>query len=80
MPRGAYITQVDMDSPAMKAGIQSGDIISKINGEEILSYESLLSKIIECRIGEEITLTIMRSATEDYIELNITATLGTSTD
>ena len=30
IPRGAYIKEIEMDSPAMIAGIQSGDVIIQV--------------------------------------------------
>ena len=38
VPVGAYVTGIIMDSPAMKAGIQSGDVIVGMKGEEITSF------------------------------------------
>ncbi|MCR4903635.1 MAG: S1C family serine protease [Butyrivibrio sp.] len=80
IPEGVYITQVDMDSPAMKAGLQSGDIICGINGEEIISYDSFLSQLIEFNPEDEITLNIKRFASEEYIDLELEATLTNSTE
>ena len=45
MPKGVYVRDVALDSPAMEAGFQSGDVITKINGEAVLvaeDYEKLL--------------------------------------
>ena len=35
IPKGAYIKDVCMDSPAMAAGLQNGDVITEIDGDEI---------------------------------------------
>ena len=39
IPRGVYIKKVEMDSPAMEAGLQSGDVILSIAGEELSTSE-----------------------------------------
>ena len=79
IPAGAYVTQVDMDSPAMRAGLQSGDVIVGINGAEITSYETLITDLNELSAEDEITLNIKRSTSKGYIDLDIDVTLGTST-
>ena len=35
IPEGVYVKEVDAESPAMAAGIQAGDIITSIGGEEV---------------------------------------------
>ena len=40
IPKGAYIKGVKMDSPAMAAGLQTGDVVTAIGGETILSVEA----------------------------------------
>ena len=80
IPGGVYVTQVDMDSPAMRAGLQSGDIIVGINGEEIVSFDTLISKLNDLEADSEITLAIKRSASNEYIDLDASVTLGSSTN
>lgn len=58
---GALISQVVPGSPAAKAGLQSGDIIMKINKEKIKSNSDMHSIISLTRVGSKIDLTIMRS-------------------
>ena len=79
LPAGAYITKTEMDSPAMKAGIQSGDILTSINGSEVSSYEQFVTKLSQCSPDDIITITVKRQAPNDYIELEIEATLTSAT-
>ena len=79
IPQGAYITQTEMSSPAMKAGIQSGDIITSFDNNEINSYEALVSRLAACLPDDIITITVMRQATNEYIELELEVTLTSST-
>ena len=46
IPKGVYIKSVGIDSPAMAAGLQSGDVIVKIAGENVetaQAYKNVLS-------------------------------------
>ena len=79
IPAGAYITTTEMNSPAMMAGIQSGDIITSIAGTEISSYEQLVSKLAACAPDDVISVTVLRQAPNDYVELDIDITLTSAT-
>ena len=76
VPFGAYITEIDMDSPAMDGGIQSGDVITKLDGTEINSYQELVKELLLREPGSEIKMELMRHGPDGYRELELTATLG----
>ncbi len=46
VPAGIYVTEVQIDSPAMRGGIQSGDVIYAVNGQEVQSMKEF-SKILQ---------------------------------
>ncbi len=79
IPSGAYITQTDLGSPAMMAGIQSGDIVSAVDGQEIGSYEQLVTRLAQYNPDDIITVTVMRQAPSDYISIDMEVTLTSST-
>ena len=79
IPAGAYVTQTEMSSPAMRAGIQSGDIITSFGGSPIDTYEHLVSKLAGCEPNDIITITVMRQAPNEYIDIEIEVTLSAST-
>ena len=79
IPGGAYITKTELGSPAMQAGIQSGDIITAIDGTEVTSYEQFISKLAQCSPDDIITVAVKRQAPNDYIELDIEVTLSNAT-
>lgn len=58
LPQGAYIQEVVEDSPAQKAGIAPGDIITKINGQDIDSQHKISDTIQSKKPGEQINLDI----------------------
>lgn len=76
---GAYVyatgssNPVQSGSPADKAGIKEGDIITKINNETVGTNGSLSSILGEYRPGDKITITYLRDGKEN----TTTVTLGT---
>jgi serine protease Do len=62
------------NSPGDKAGLQSGDIITKISGQQIDDTHSLSSIIQSKHIGDKITITYIR----DHSTKHATATLSPS--
>jgi len=59
-PVGVYVREVTAGGPAEKAGILVRDIITEINGEMIVSSQSVLDIRDELGIGEEMELTVFR--------------------
>ncbi|MBQ6406847.1 MAG: PDZ domain-containing protein [Butyrivibrio sp.] len=78
IPAGAYVIKTEMGSPAMKAGIQSGDIIKAIGSDEILTYEQLINRLAQFSPDDIITVTVRRQAPTDYIDMEIEVTLSGS--
>lgn len=75
-PTGALIAKVNANSPAAAAGLQVGDIIRGVNGEEVLASSDLPLKIGSSAPGKAITLNIWRKAQN----IDVTVTLGTQSD
>ncbi len=76
VPYGAYITEIELDSPAMAAGIQSGDIITAIGEKEIKTFGDLVGAMIELQPNESVTITLMRQGPEEYTQMEVDVTLG----
>lgn len=76
IPTGAYVTNVKLSSPAMHAGIQAGDVIVKIGEKEISSMIALTYHLYQLKVGEPITVVIMRSSQGTYKESTLKITLG----
>jgi serine protease Do len=58
--RGAIVTQVEANSPAAKAGLKVGDLISSLNGHEISDASQLQVLVGQTRPGTTIKLQVMR--------------------
>jgi serine protease Do len=79
--RGAYIphpeaigqTAIIDGGPADKAGIKSGDIITKVKGKNVDKDNSLTSLLGMNDVGDEITLTIVRDEKEMSIRVQLQA-------
>lgn len=76
MPEGIYIVEVSDGSPAAKAGLKQGYIITGINGEEVTSMEALQEKLTHIRSGEKGTLTLKVSSNGEYKEVTKEITFG----
>jgi len=57
---GALVIQVAVGSPAADAGIQAGDIITHLDGEEITTAEALMQAIYSKEIGQHIEIVYWR--------------------
>lgn len=70
VPRGAYIKEIDMDSPAMLAGVQRGDIITAVNDNVVTSFSDYSALLMQIEPGQMVNLTVMRQSQEEYKEMN----------
>lgn len=76
VPMGAYVTEIELDSPAMQAGIQSGDVIVGINNEKINSYGEYISMLGKIASGVNIELQIMRQSKNEYAQIEVPIITG----
>jgi serine protease Do len=70
--KGALVSDVTPNSPAEKAGIQRGDVITEINGNKVESISELTGKIALTAPGTEEKIKLIR----DGEEKEITVTIG----
>ena len=68
---GAYVNGVTQDSPADKAGIKKGDVITKIDGEQVDAATSLITSIRNHKVGDKVMLTILRDGKEQEVEVEL---------
>lgn len=76
VPFGAYVTEIQMDSPAMASGVQSGDVIVQIGTNTIENMEQYVEAVLACEPEDTVDITVMRQGKEEYREMSFTVTLG----
>lgn len=69
-PDGAYVTEVAEDSPAAKAGLQTGDIVTAVNGEAVDEERTLFDRMVAYETDDVVTLEVQRG--EENLELSLT--------
>lgn len=76
IPEGVYIKEAMMDSPAMAAGLQSGDVITKINGEKAASDTAYSSQVMKLTPGDTIPVVVQRQGADGYSEITCEVEVG----
>ena len=76
VPSGVYVTEVQMDSPAMKGGIQSGDVLQAINGQKITQMSDLTAVLERLSNRQNISLEGRRLTRDGYKKLNYQTSLS----
>ena len=74
VPKGIYVEVVYENSPAEKAGIQKGDIITKIEGKDVKSVGELNSIKYNYNIGDTVTLTIYKDGNYQDVKVTLVET------
>lgn len=72
-PEGAYIQRVVAESAADKAGIKTGDIITKIDGLKIGENNEIAQIIAKKKVGDTITITVWRDGKTSDLKATLTA-------
>ncbi|MBO5321998.1 MAG: trypsin-like peptidase domain-containing protein [Clostridia bacterium] len=77
-PSGAVVLSVASGSPAEKAGIQRGDIITEYDGKKITEYTILENEIMNSKPGEKVKVKIYRGG--GYYETEIIVASNNAVD
>lgn len=70
IPFGAYVTNVDINSPAMFGGVQKGDIITSLAGKVVENFNDYENILLQQEAGQEVEMTIVRKVQNEYREMN----------
>ena len=76
LPRGIYVLNSVTGRPAYEAGIQNGDIITRINDHELSTMKDFQNTIDNLECGQLIHVTVQRNGREEYTELEFQVTVG----
>ena len=75
IPIGVYVSEVSLDSPAITAGIQPGDIITEINGQAIVNLKDIVATLLKCSSGQTVDVRYKRADASGYQDLQAFVTL-----
>lgn len=73
---GAMVDQAQPGSPAAKAGVQTGDVITAVNGTNVKDSGDLARRVAMMAPGSEVHLAVLRNGEQK----NLTLTLGKASD
>ncbi|WP_107760169.1 serine endoprotease DegP [Dickeya sp. Secpp 1600] len=69
--RGAFVSQVQPDSAAARAGIKAGDVIVSMNGKPISSFSALRAQIGSLPVGSKLALGLIREGKPVTVEVTL---------
>ena len=75
-PEGALVSSVEEDGPADRAGLESGDVVRRMDGKEIVSVGDLPALLGMKSPGDEVSLELWR----DGKPVTVTAKLGDASE
>lgn len=68
LPEGAYVAEVIEGSPADKAGITAGDVITEFDGQQVNEDTQLSTLIGKKKVGDTVPITINREGETQQVE------------
>jgi len=72
VPEGAYVVEVVSGSPADKAGVKQGDIVTKIDDVRLSGASAELSKVVaKKKVSDSISVTLWRDGKEQTVKLTL---------
>ncbi|MCJ7828048.1 trypsin-like peptidase domain-containing protein [Patescibacteria group bacterium] len=71
LPQGAYIVEIVADSPAHRAGLQRGDIITHFDDQQLKQEVDLVELINHQKVGDQVAVRIWREGTERELAVRL---------
>jgi putative serine protease PepD len=68
---GALVSQVTASSAAGKAGIQQGDVITKVDGKDISESDDLVAAVQAGAVGQKMTITFTRNGAAKQVSVTL---------
>jgi serine protease Do len=68
---GAIIADVKRNSPASRAGLKPGDIITEVNGETIINEDNVTAILVDAKIGDVLRLKVLRNGQPTLINVRL---------
>lgn len=68
---GALVSSVSPDSPAARAGLQTGDVVVSVNGETVEEPRDLSRRVADIDPGERVQLEVLREGERQTIQAQV---------
>ncbi len=68
---GALVNSVDDKGPAAAAGIEQGDVITRLNGKAVEDTNALRNEVASMRPGSKAELTVLRNGSERQLDVTL---------
>lgn len=69
--KGALVSDVNEHGPALKAGVQRGDVIVEFDGKEVQSVSELRNRVAQTTVGADIKMKVIRDGQEKLLTIHI---------
>lgn len=73
-PDGCKLITLDESAPAFRAGLRAGDVVKRINKQEVSDYATLKQLVAAAKPGDQFKVDLRREGTEMSISVKIEAT------
>ena len=68
---GAQIAQATVGGPAEKAGLTQGDVVTKVDGEEVQTPDDVAAAIDDNKPGDQVDVTVERGGSEQTVQVTL---------
>jgi 2-alkenal reductase len=68
---GALVMRVAPDSPARKAGLQQGDVITAVDGQKVTDQQGLPELLNKHKVNDQVNLTINRDGKDQTLQVQL---------
>ena len=69
--KGALVSDVNENGPALKAGVQRGDIIVEFDGKEVQTVSDLRNRVAQTQVGAKAPLKVVREGQEKVLSIQV---------
>jgi S1-C subfamily serine protease len=68
---GVVVRKVSANGPAAQAGLKAGDVITRVDGQQIKGFEDLADAVTRCKPGDKVKLTVRQGGAESEMVVTL---------